>query len=41
MVLGFARKVADKAIGQVLSSDKSGAESLSVEQIIKEALKLL
>lgn len=41
MVLGFARKVAEKAINQVLSSDQDGKESLSVEQVIKEALKLL
>jgi len=40
-VLGFTRKSADKAIGQVLSSDRDDPGSFTVEQLIKEALKLL
>ncbi len=40
-VLGFTRKSADKAIGQVLSSDRDDQGSFTVEQLIKEALKLL
>lgn len=41
MVLGFTRKSADKAVGQVLSSDRDDPGSFTVEQLIKEALKLL
>lgn len=41
MVLGFSRKLAEKAVNQVMSSDKAKSDSFSVEQLIKEALKLL
>jgi len=41
VVLGFNKKIAERALDKIIRTEESGTDPLTVEQLIKEALKAL